>query len=78
MCDPFHHSICGTGLPPPERHRSVTTVPSLKGPMRETFLTAADVLPSSSRISTYSGAAKQQTKKHVTLCHINTAIVTTT
>lgn len=47
----------GTGLPPPDRHNKVTMVSSLKGPMRDTFLIAAEVLPSSNRISTYSGAA---------------------
>ena len=54
---PFHHSMRGAGLPPPERHSSVTVVPSWNGPMSDTFLMAADVRPSSSRISTYSGAA---------------------
>ena len=53
----LHHSIRGTGRPPPDRHSKVTVVPSLKGPIRDTFLIAAEVLPSSSRISTYSGAA---------------------
>lgn len=52
MCDPFHHSMRGTGLPPPDRHNKVTIVPSLNGPMRDTFLIAADVFPSSSKIST--------------------------
>ena len=57
MWEPFHHSMRGTGLPPPDLHSKVTVVPSLNGPMRETFLMAADVRPSSRRISTYSGAA---------------------
>lgn len=52
MCDPFHHSMRGTGLPPPDRHNKVTIVPSLNGPMRDTFRMAADVFPSSSKIST--------------------------
>lgn len=51
----------GTGLPPPDRHSNVTIESSLNGPMRDTFLIAAEVLPSSKRISTYSGAATLHT-----------------
>lgn len=57
----------GTGRPPPDRQSNVIMVPSLKGPIRETFLMAADDLPSSSNISTYSGAANAQIETPVKL-----------
>ena len=38
-------------------------VPSLNGPIRDTLRMAADVRPSSSKISTYSGAAASNKRR---------------